>query len=241
MYNKLTEQQQRYDEVWEKGLVAGKEQRGNFETNISFIEKLDLLKPDCKILEIGCGIGSIVNYLTLKGFDVVGTDISSKAINYGRKKYPETTLEVVPAEHLPYSNNAFEVVLSFDLFEHIADTEQHIKEVKRVLKPGGYYLFQTPNKYFNAIYETLKHKSSCWKQAHPSLHSPGELKRRLGTFGFSCDFVKINPVNAYNLDKLDKFNRFAAFVFKHIKFEKLPVALQTNLYVVGQNNNVGNS
>ncbi|MEJ2432582.1 MAG: ATP-grasp domain-containing protein, partial [Pseudolabrys sp.] len=68
---------------------------------------------------------------------------------------------------------------SFDLFEHIAQIDRHVSEVARVLRPGGSYLFQTPNKYSNATYETLWTKSLQWRRYHPSLHSPGQLRRRL--------------------------------------------------------------
>ena len=106
------------------------------------------------------------------------------AIEYGRGKYAGVRLDVQPAEELPFEDGAFDVVLSFDLFEHIARIDRHVGEVRRVLKPGGYYLFQTPNKWSNAIFETLAHKTLKWRRVHPSLHTPGQLRRRLAEHGF---------------------------------------------------------
>ena len=136
-------------------LDRGKEQRGNLQTNLDFLARTTLLKPGDRILEIGCGIGTVVHELAKQGYDVRGTDISQVAIEYGRAKYGGIRLEVQPAEELAFDDGTFDVVLSFDLFEHIARIDRHVSEVQRVLKRGGYYLFQTPNKYSNVISETL--------------------------------------------------------------------------------------
>ena len=227
----LKKQQQLYDETWRKGLDAGKEERGNLRTNLEFLAEINLLKPNNRILEIGCGIGSVVFELSGQGYDITGTDISREAIAYGLKKYGDIRLEVQAAEILPYENRSFDVVLSFDLFEHIARIDKHISEVCRVLQPGGYYLFQTPNKYSNVIFETLSHKSLKWKRAHPSLHTPGQLRKRLSGHGFEIRFVKMNPINEFTIKKLKKLGPIG-YPFKHINLCRLPLTLQTNLYVV---------
>jgi len=227
----LKKQQQLYDEGWRKELRAGKEERGNLQTNLEFLALTDLLKPSDRILEIGCGIGSVVYELSGKGHDVTGIDISGEAIEYGRKKYGVIRLEVQAAETLPYDDESFDAVLSFDLFEHIAGIDRHISEVARVLRPGGYYLFQTPNKYSNALYETLWTRSLQWRRYHPSLHSPGQLRRRLARHGFQTRFVKMNPMNEFTLRKLQKLGPIG-YVLRHVDFRRLPLVLQTNLYVI---------
>ncbi|HUU16435.1 MAG TPA: methyltransferase domain-containing protein [Sedimentisphaerales bacterium] len=232
MNEELKNQQEIYDKGWRKELAAGKEQRGNLQTNLEFLTETNLLKQNDRILEIGCGIGSIVSELSGQGYDITGTDISGEAIAYGLKKYGDIKLEVQPAEDLQFEDQTFDVVLSFDLFEHIARIDKHISEVHRVLRQDGYYLLQTPNKYSNVIFETLYHKSFIWRRAHPSLHTPGRLKRRLSGHGFEIQFVKMNPVNEFTLNKLRKKLGLISNIFKHINFRRLPLALQTNLYVI---------
>ncbi len=234
MNEELKNQQELYDKGWREELAAGKEQRGNLRTNLEFLTETNLLKPNVRILEIGCGIGSIVFELNKEGYDITGTDISGEAITYGLKKYGDIKLQVQPAEHLQFEDQTFDVVLSFDLFEHIARIDRHISEVYRVLRKNGFYLFQTPNKYSNMIFETLYHKSLIWRRAHPSLHTPGRLKRRLSKHGFEIQFVKMNPVNEFTLNKLRKKLGPISNIFKHINFRRLPLALQTNLYVVAK-------
>ena len=227
----LKKQQELYDKGWCKELQAGKEERGNLQTNLEFLAKINLLKTNDKVLEIGCGIGSVVFELGRQGYDTTGIDISGEAIAYGLKKYGDIRLEVQAAEALSYEDGSFDVVMSFDLFEHIARIDTHVSEVWRVLRRGGYYLFQTPNKYSNIIYETLRTKSLQWRRYHPSLHSPGQLRRRLAGGGFETRFVKMNPINEFTIRKLQKLGPIA-YVFRHINFRRLPLALQTNLYVI---------
>jgi len=229
----LVDQQQLYDTGWRSELDRGKEQRGNLQTNLDFLAQTDLLKPGDRILEIGCGIGTVVHTLGEQGYDAIGTDISQVAIEYGLKKYAPIKLEVQPAEKLPYEDEAFDVVLSFDLFEHIARIDRHVTEVRRLLKDGGYYLFQTPNKYSNVIFETLAHKSLKWRRAHPSLHTAGQIRWRLARHGFETRFVKMDLMNEFTYKKFKKLGPLAPLI-KRINFAKLPLPLQTNFYVVAR-------
>lgn len=233
MDEELRKQQELYDNGWRKELKTGKEQRGNLQTNLEFLAQTNLLKPNDRILEIGCGIGTVVFELSRQRYDVRGIDISREAVAYGLKKYGDIRLEVQAAEILPYENESFDVVLSFDLFEHIARIDKHVSEVYRVLRQGGHYLFQTPNKYSSIISETLLYRSLIWRRAHPSLHTPGQLKRRLSRAGFDIRFVRMNPINPFTINKLRKLGPIGR-VIEHMDFRKLPLGLQTNLYVVAQ-------
>lgn len=233
MDERLNDQQALYDQGWRHGLHEGKEQRGNLQTNLDFVLQAGLLRPGDRILEIGCGIGTVVFELSRQGYDVTGTDISPVAIEYGLDKYGGLKLEVQPAEALTFVDETFDVVLSFDLFEHIAQIDRHVDEVRRVLKPKGYYLFQTPNKYSNVIFETLTHKSLKWRRYHPSLHTVGQIKRRLARHGFQTRFVKMDPINEYTCRKLKRLGPLASWV-RFVDFCKLPLPLQTNFYVIAR-------
>lgn len=229
----LQDQQNCYDESWSSTLQQGKEQRGNLITNLAFLKQVDCFNPEDTILEIGCGIGTMVDELSQQGYQAQGTDISNSAIRYGQEKYPGIHLEVQAAERLSYSDQTFDVVLSFDLLEHIAQVDLHVSEVARVLKPGGAYLLQTPNKWSNIVYETLDRKSLEWRRFHPSLHTPGQLRRRLAKHGFSVTFVKMNPINEFSMAKLAILGPLGKLVAK-IDFTRIPLWLQTNLYAVAR-------
>jgi SAM-dependent methyltransferase len=231
MDENLKKQQEHYDFGWRMGLQAGREQLGNLHTNLEFLAETDLLRPEDKILEVGCGIGNLTAELSRKGYDITGTDISREAIKYGIEKYGDIKLLVQPAEDLDFEDGAFDAVLSFDLFEHIAAIDKHISEVRRVLRLGGYYLYQTPNKYSNIIYETLRTRSMQWRRYHPSLHSPGQLRRRMARHGFEIRFVKMNPINEFTEKKLQALGPLGR-ILRRVDFRRMPLVLQTNLYVV---------
>jgi 2-polyprenyl-3-methyl-5-hydroxy-6-metoxy-1,4-benzoquinol methylase len=233
MDEQLLRQQQRYDQSWRGNIAQGRAHAGNLQTNIEFLDRGRLLKPADKILEIGCGTGGIVAELTRRGHDIIGTDLSHEIIAYGLQLHGNIRLEVQAAEELSYANGTFDVVLSFDVFEHIPRIDRHVEEVRRVLKPHGYYLFQTPNKYSNALFETLAFRSLQWRWAHPSLHTPGQLRRRMEKHGFEMSFIKLNPVNEFTLAKVRRLGPFG-WIFKSINFSRLPLWLQTNLYVMAR-------
>jgi len=125
----LEEQARMYERSWSASLASGKEQQGNLEVNLKFLEQVDVIRPEMDLLEVGCGIGTVVYELSKKGCRAIGTDISSKAIEYGRDKYPQVVLEVQPAERLSYADESFDVVVSFDLLEHLVEVDAHLKEV----------------------------------------------------------------------------------------------------------------
>ena len=229
----LEAQARRSDQSWRQRLETGKLQAGNLQLNLAFLEQTGLLGGDQKILEVGCGVGTLVYELTQKGFSVIGTDISREAIEFGRKKFPGLPLEAGPAQRLDFPEAAFDLVLSFDVFEHIPQIDQHLEEVRRVLRPGGSYLLQTPNKLSNVIFETLRSRSLGWRRYHPSLHTPRQLARRLERHGFAAQFVKMNTMNEYSLQKLRKVGLPTALC-KRIDFRRLPLCLQTNLFVIAR-------
>ncbi len=229
----LQSQQEQCDLGWRTALNTGREHLGNYQVNLDFLEQTALLHAGDHCLEIGCGIGSIAAALQTRGLEVIGTDISQEAISYGCDKYPELCLEVQPAEVLPYADQSFDLVLSFDLFEHVAQIDRHVAEVKRVLKPNGYYLLQTPNKFSNVVFETLAHRSLSWRRYHPSLHSPGQLQRRFRKHGFSVRFIKMNPINDFTRNKLKRFGILGRGISR-LPFQRMPMTLQTNLYAVAQ-------
>ena len=232
MDEQLRQQQDSYDRTWEAGLEAGKEQRGNLNVNLEFVERVGVIAAGMRVLEVGCGIGSVISEICGRGCAGVGTDISNKAIEYGKGKYPGVDLRVGAAEKLEFEDGTFDVVMSFDVLEHLHEVDEHLKEVSRVLAAGGYYILQTPNKYVNSVYETMKTKSLAWKQYHPSLHSAGQLRARFKKHGFEVRFVKMNTVNEFSLKKIK--SSFVRGVVGSIDFTKLPLFMQTNFYVVAR-------
>jgi SAM-dependent methyltransferase len=215
---------------------------GNIESNLYFLENCEVLKKDQKILEIGSGKGFLLNHMFKAGYDIRGIDIDQKLIDEGKSLYLGIPLEMASGDKIPFDDGIFDVVMSFDLFEHIRDSDQHMREVKRVLKPGGFYILQTPNKYTNMIFEPIRHtkkfgisKAFGFLEDHCALHSYLGLKKRFKKNGFNIQFHKIPVVNDFFKQKIRKFlGGFGSTLIKIINPDKMPLFLRTNLYAVGK-------
>lgn len=103
------------------------------------------VKPDQQILDIGCGTGTLVLLLKRQyaSVEVVGLDPDPKALRRANTKLMRAGVSVQLdrgfADELPYKETSFDRVFSSFMFHHLegADREKTLKEVLRVLKPGG--------------------------------------------------------------------------------------------------------
>jgi len=209
--------------------------RSNFEANIRFLKKTRLLNKNKKMLEIGSGKGVMVNYLSKKGYDIIGTEIKDNYIKFAKNRFG-IVLKKISGEDLNFKNNSFDIVLSFDVFEHIPDTNKHLNEVRRVLKSNGHYLLQTPNKWTNLPFEIIKNKSlKKHKQYHCSLHNYWELKKRFKENGFNVKFYGIPVVNDFFKKKIKKqFGTLGLIILKILNPDYFPYFLKTNFYLVAR-------
>lgn len=211
--------------------------RGNFESNIAFLNRVPFLETPKRILEIGSGRGAMVRELLNRGHQVTGTEVSSEYSAYAHKEYQ---VELVPIStettKLPFGDQSFDVVVSFDVFEHIPDTEGHIQEVRRILAPGGRYLLATPNKWTNIPFEIIKERSfTKYKEYHCSLHTYWALRRRFEQAGFAVTFVAVPLVTPFFLEKMRKyFGSFGILLVKVLRPDSWPQWLKTNFYIIAE-------
>ncbi len=187
-------------------------------------------------MEIGSGKGRLLNHLFKQGYDIRGVELNQSYIDAGKVLFGELPVSAVDSEKLPAGDGSLDIVMSFDVFEHIPDTDRHLLEVKRVLKPGGYYLLQTPNKWTNAIFETFRWKSfTAWKVQHCSLHNYWELRRRCEKHGFSVKYYDIPLVNDFFRFKVEAyFGKFGLLLLKVFNPDALPIPLRTNFFIVAR-------
>lgn len=96
------------------------------------------------ILSVGCGNGMDVVELRERGFEAIGFDV-----------YPPATeaapwVTVSRADSIPFKTAAFDAALCLEVIEHIPESERSAvsKELLRVIRPGGFLIIATPNRYF---------------------------------------------------------------------------------------------
>jgi SAM-dependent methyltransferase len=212
---------------------------GNFHANLAFLEKTGLLCEPRKVLEIGTGQGMLLGHLREHGHAVIGCDRDVHLVSRWRRDLP---LLIASGDQLPFAAEAFDLVASFDVFEHIADSDAHLREVRRVLRPRGHYLLQTPNKLTNAVIEPLlwaqkfgvKHALACFKPpAHCALHTYWQLRSRFENNGFTLQYFEIPVVNDYFKEKLTRaLGKLGPMLLKVCNPDRLPLPLRTNFYVM---------
>lgn len=94
-----------------------------------------------KLLEIGCGLGTDLLQFARSGAEVSGIDLTPASIELVKQRFALYDLpvraQVADAERLPFEDGEFDVVYSFGVLHHTPNTPKAVKEVHRVLKPGG--------------------------------------------------------------------------------------------------------
>lgn len=121
--------------------------------NLDFISPLvveyaDLIEDDKsgKILDLGCGLGRHIHYLSRRGFNVVGFDISEKTLMRAEElaKTANLKLDFVRGDYmdLPFHNAIFQGVISISTLHHDFPDSIYrgLREIRRVLKFGGYFI-----------------------------------------------------------------------------------------------------
>jgi len=211
----------------------GPRQFGNAEANLRFLEAGGALTPDTDALEIGTGTGGMLHALLERGLRARGVEINPALIEQSRLWFGALPVQPVSGVQLPFADGSFDLVLSFDVFEHIRDSDAHLREVSRVLRPGGRYLVQTPSKWPNTLFETIRWKSlTRWRDDHCALHTPGELRRRLEAHGFAVQFFDVPVVNDFFKGKVRRYLGWPGIVALTLANpDRLPVKWRTNLYV----------
>lgn len=93
------------------------------------------------ILDVGCGTGLLMQEMQQFG-QVEGVDMSERAVAYCRERGLNPV--VGSADHLPFSDGSFDVVVMLDVLEHLEDDSAGAREVNRVLRPGGVAIIAAP-------------------------------------------------------------------------------------------------
>ena len=122
--------------------------RSNLPASILSAGSMDF--ADKKVLDCGCGTGySLAHIASLfPTADYVGIDADQGAIDYAVNRYPSMEYVVMNALDIKFPAASFDIVLSFEVLEHLTRPEQetYVSEMSRVLRPGGTLVLSTPNR-----------------------------------------------------------------------------------------------
>ncbi len=104
-----------------------------------------------RVLEVGVGVGTDFCRWAAAGAKAVGVDLTAQAVQLTTQHLHALNLfadvNLADCEDLPFADDSFDVVYSFGVLHHTPNTEQAIREVRRVLKPGGRICIMLYHKY----------------------------------------------------------------------------------------------
>jgi 2-polyprenyl-3-methyl-5-hydroxy-6-metoxy-1,4-benzoquinol methylase len=121
-----------------------------FAKRLAVIERLagDMARPhsakNCQLLDVGCATGFFLDLARSKGWNVVGTEVSSFGASFAQERFGlDVRLGTLRDLHL--NDQTFDVVTMWDVIEHVLDPMAELLEVHRVLRQGGLLSIITPD------------------------------------------------------------------------------------------------
>ena len=170
-YNLIIEHQNAFFNLTKLGLI-----------DVNFDELYNKFTKQKLFLDIGCSTGLLLNYVREKGWETLGVEICKQSVDYAKSNFGLNVIDK-PLEECYFEDNYFQIIHFAHLIEHVPNPNAFLKEVYRILQPGGYIIVTTPNTdgLFAKIYRDK------WRLAIPDhlfLFSKKNLKLLLEQTGF---------------------------------------------------------
>lgn len=89
------------------------------------------------LLDVGCGTGHHLRELRDRGFEAAGMDGSAEMLEHARELNPGSDIQQADVNQLPYDDGSFDYAVSIEVLRYLADPQTAIREMARVLTPGG--------------------------------------------------------------------------------------------------------
>jgi 2-polyprenyl-3-methyl-5-hydroxy-6-metoxy-1,4-benzoquinol methylase len=105
-------------------------------------------RKDARLLDVGCGFGYFLSLARNNGWDIWGLEPNSDLIRIGIKNYG-LDIQCAEFEKSNLSENYFDVITLWNVFEELNNPKESIIEIKRILKPSGLLFIRTPNATFH--------------------------------------------------------------------------------------------
>ena len=206
--------QESYYKSW--GVSTGEEKpetaRLKKGTSECYLKRIAAHKANGRLLDIGSAFGYLMEVAKSYGFDAYGVELSNFSSSIAKKKFGSKVFEGKLGD-ANFPGAYFDVITMFDLIEHIPQPIEFMKEVKRIIKPGGFIGITTPDTS-SLSYKLLgKRGWFHWKFEHLGYFnrkSTEELARRTG-------FTLVEKKRAFKTMSfqylLDQFRMFPHPVF----------------------------
>ena len=146
-----------------------------------------------RILDIGCGNGSLSNFIAQNGYEVVGVEESESGVKIAQQNYPDCEFIAASIYDFPYQQleNSFDIIISTEVIEHLPYPRELAKVAKCCLKNNGTVILTTPyHGYFKNLALAItgkldKHFTVLWDGGHIKFFSVKTLSTLLLEQGFA--------------------------------------------------------
>lgn len=189
------------------------------------------LPPDCSVLDCGCGPGTMTLGIAsiLGPGQVIGIDFAASQIEKAKRLAAElfienVTFQIASCYSLPFSDTTFDRIFSHALMEHLSTPMQALKELFRVLKPGGYIGVCSPD--FGGLLiapssEELVEAISTYASIQKSNGGDLYVGHKLGTYLSNAGFKDIQMQARYECyPDLDYISKYLSFQLEQKGFTK---------------------
>ncbi len=165
---------------------------GRHKIDVLLDQVLKEQRPGAHILDVGCGTGEYVRRANELGFTASGLEPADAMRAVAVKKNPGASIVSGVATDLPYPDESFDLVICIEVLRYLdrSDIRQALRELRRVLRPGGTMFLTMVNRYaldgfylHYSLQRMLKPQSA--ERPHCEFVTPVELDREIRTAGFS--------------------------------------------------------
>ena len=155
-----------------------------------FFSKLQHKIPKGKILDIGCSIGQFLDMGQKFGYDVLGLELNERAIKYAEENY-NVKIEKKLLNECNFPGDSFDIISMFGVIEHLPDPLYVMKDVYRILKPGGAFIGICPNVQSLVCMVLHEQSKTFTGRLHLSYFSEKTLRFLFNKVGFKNDKIEI--------------------------------------------------
>lgn len=132
-----------YREIWREKILREPDVSADGELRTK--AAASMIGRGARFLDIGCGEGTLATRVRNLFTEIHGIDISEEAVQLAIKNGVRALRANLNVGPIPFPENHFDVVTALNVIEHVFDPIRLIREIHRVLTPGGYIVISTPN------------------------------------------------------------------------------------------------
>ena len=157
-----------------------------------YADSLCVSQTGARILDVGCGVGQVVEYLDKRGYEAYGVDVSEPNVAHAQKI--SSRCQMYDGKRLPFPDGHFAAAGAFNVVEHVEQPENFIKEIVRVVERGGRIVISSPNFFrvfgfrdYHPKMQGVKNKFSNWRRLC-------EKRRQITTAPDTVRFDRMTPI-----------------------------------------------